>query len=124
MNNQSRYRILAPYASAAGSENPGDNIGEGAYGKVYKAIDTLTNTEVALKKMKIETQVDGISSSTLREITFLRMLNHENVIVLRDVEMQNTGRISLIFDLEDCDLAKLLGQNSEPFPEDVVRVRE
>ena len=89
---QSRYRILAPRSSGSEAEAKG-NLGEGSYGVVYQAVDTVTNTLVALKKLKIETtQVDGISSSTLREITLLRQLHHENVVVLRDVEMQNAGK--------------------------------
>jgi serine/threonine protein kinase len=52
----------------------------------YKAVDLRTNTAVALKKMRLETEGEGgISSSTLREITFLRQLRHENVVTLRDV---------------------------------------
>jgi serine/threonine protein kinase len=116
----SRYRIVAPHASASDADGGGD-LGQGAYGVVYKALDTQTNTMVALKKMKVETQVDGVSSSTLREITFLRQLKHENVVVLRDVQMQQ-GRISLIFELEECDLSKLLASSPEPFSEDTVRV--
>jgi hypothetical protein len=123
MNTQSRYKIQAPFASEGDPNNPPGDLGEGSYGVVYKALDLLTNTEVALKKIKMENQVDGISSSTLREITFLRQLKHENVIVLRDVEMHNNGRICLVFDLEDGDLAKLLSQSKEPFSAEAVQVR-
>lgn len=125
MQAQSRYRIIAPHVAHDNDiQDPeGQGIGEGAYGKVYKAIDLLTNTEVALKKIKTENEVDGISSSTLREITYLRQLKHENIVVLRDVVWQTAGRISLIFPLEECDLSKLLSQNPQPFPTDLVQVR-
>jgi len=124
MQTQPRYKIVAPQASqSSGNAESEGNIGEGAYGKVYQALDTHTNTLVALKKIRMETEVDGISSSTLREITFLRQLKHRNIIVLRDVVWQQAGRISLIFDLEEKDLSKLMSQRSEPFPRKLVQVR-
>ena len=92
--NYNRYHIVAPkntYSSNQNNNNNSNNnnnnnndiIGLGAYGVVYKALDTLTNTYVALKKMKVESECDGISSSTLREITFLTQLKHDNIVKLR-----------------------------------------
>jgi len=90
--NYNRYHIVAPkntYSSNNNNNNSNNNniyndiIGLGAYGVVYKALDTLTNTFVALKKMKVESESDGISSSTLREITFLTQLKHDNIVKLR-----------------------------------------
>jgi len=90
-NQQNRYHIVAPkntYNNTNDNQNNNnhsnnDIIGLGAYGVVYKALDTYTNTYVALKKMKVETESDGISSSTLREITFLTKLKHDNIVKLR-----------------------------------------
>ena len=125
MQAQPRYRIIAPHTSTgSGDGEPEGNIGEGAYGKVYQAVYTHTIVLVALKKIKMETEVDGISSSTLREITFLRQLKHRNVVVLRDVVWQQAGRISLIFDLEEKDLSKMMAQRSDPFPREMVQVRK
>lgn len=90
--NYNRYHIVAPkntYSSNNNNNSSNNNnvnndiIGLGAYGVVYKALDTLTNTYVALKKMKVESESDGISSSTLREITFLTQLKHDNIVKLR-----------------------------------------
>jgi serine/threonine protein kinase len=119
---QARYRILAPQASRA-SDSDTETIGEGAYGVVYQAFDMLTKTMVALKKIKWETESDGISSSTLREITFLRQLRHDNVVTLRDVVWQPSERICLVFDLEDGDLANYLARCEEDLPMELVRVR-
>ena len=48
---------------------PGEdpNLGEGAYGVVYKAMDTLTNREVAMKKIKVEQEDEG-TGETFRNI--------------------------------------------------------
>lgn len=59
-------------------------IGEGAYGVVYKARDALSNKLVAIKKMGVkdskEDGEDGISATTLREISLLKELRHDNIV--------------------------------------------
>ncbi|RYY85387.1 hypothetical protein EON63_07475 [archaeon] len=83
VNDITRYELLEPRASGNGV-----SIGEGAYGVVYKAIDRVANKLVALKKMRVQSEGDiGISSSTLREITLLMQLDHENVVKLENVVM-------------------------------------
>jgi serine/threonine protein kinase len=55
-------------------------LGEGAYGSVYKGRMTKTNMVVAVKVIRINADDEGISSTTLREITILKNLNHQNII--------------------------------------------
>jgi len=40
---------------------------------------------VALKKVRTENEKDGISISSLREITLLLNLKHENIVELKEV---------------------------------------
>lgn len=47
------------------------DIGEGTYGQVYKARDKIKNTLVAIKKIKIHNEEEGIPSTALREISIL-----------------------------------------------------
>jgi serine/threonine-protein kinase BUR1 len=47
-------------------------LGHGTYGEVYKALDLSTNTHVAIKKAKLKMWKDGMPSTFLREIYFLR----------------------------------------------------
>jgi len=47
-------------------------LGEGSYGKVYKAKDLSTNQIVAVKKIKFDKDDEGIPSTTLREISILK----------------------------------------------------
>lgn len=57
-----------------------EKVGAGTYGDVYKAKDRKTNEIVALKKMKLEVENEGVPGTTLREICLLKSLNHENIV--------------------------------------------
>lgn len=53
---------------------------EGTYGVVYKAKQKKDNTLVALKKIRLENEDEGVPSTAIREITLLKELNHPNVV--------------------------------------------
>lgn len=57
----------------------------GTYGKVYKAQRNTDNTIVAIKQIKMEHCTEGIPQTTIREISFLRELDHPNIVKLLDV---------------------------------------
>ena len=57
-----------------------DKLGEGTYGVVYKAIDKNTGEIVALKKIRLEKEDDGVPSTAIREISLLKNLNHPNCV--------------------------------------------
>jgi serine/threonine protein kinase len=57
----------------------------GTYGKVYKAKKNADNSIVAIKKIKMEHCTEGIPQTTIREISFLRELDHPNIVKLLDV---------------------------------------
>lgn len=58
-----------------------EKIGEGTYGVVYKAEDNLHNKRlVALKKIRLESEEEGIPSTAIREVSILRELKHENIV--------------------------------------------
>lgn len=43
-----------------------ERIGEGTYGVVFKARDTVANKTVALKKIKLENEDEGVPSTAMR----------------------------------------------------------
>lgn len=53
-----------------------DTIGKGAYGVVCRAIDVKTKETVALKRVTVDTMNEGLPSTSIREISLLRELNH------------------------------------------------
>ena len=47
---------------------------------VYKARDTSTNTIVALKKIRLEAEDEGVPSTAIREISLLKELKDEHIV--------------------------------------------
>lgn len=58
-----------------------EKVGEGTYGKVYRARDRVTGKIVALKKTRLHEDEEGVPPTTLREISLLRMLSRDPHIV-------------------------------------------
>jgi serine/threonine protein kinase len=63
----------------------GDAIGEGTYGKVFKARDKTTGELVALKKMLRHHESEGFPKTETREIKILKSVRHPNMVCLREV---------------------------------------
>ncbi len=61
-----------------------EKIGEGTYGVVYKAQDKNTGEIVALKKIRLEAEDEGVPSTAIREISLLKELQHPNIVKYGD----------------------------------------
>lgn len=59
-------------------------IGEGAHGLVLKGYHTLTEQEVALKKVLLKRVEDGIPNSVIREIKALQNVDCKFVSLVND----------------------------------------
>lgn len=84
-----------------------EKIGEGTYGVVFKGKNKKTGQLVAIKKIRMESDDEGIPSTALREISLLRELEHPNVVGLLEVLMEE-NRLYLIFEFLSMDLKKYL----------------
>ncbi|XP_024371213.1 cell division control protein 2 homolog isoform X2 [Physcomitrium patens] len=82
-----------------------EKIGEGTYGVVYKARDRLTNETIALKKIRLEQEDEGVPSTAIREISLLKEMHHGNIVRLQDV-VHSEKRLYLVFEYLDLDLKK------------------
>ncbi|KAK4256571.1 hypothetical protein QN277_006277 [Acacia crassicarpa] len=82
-------------------------LGEGTYGVVYKAIDTQTGQTVAIKKIRLGKQKEGINFTALREIKILKELNHPNIIELIDA-FPHKGNLHLVFEFMETDLEAVI----------------
>lgn len=84
-----------------------DKIGEGTYGVVYKAKERSTDRIVALKKIRLESEEEGVPSTAIREISVLKELKHPNIVSLLDV-VHNDNRLYLVFEYLDLDLKRFM----------------
>jgi len=82
-------------------------IGEGTYGVVYKAKDRVDGKFVALKKIRLEHEDEGVPSTAIREIAILQELKHANIVTLLDVE-NLPNKLYLVFEYLDQDLKKYM----------------
>nr|CBZ41241.1 CDK1d protein [Oikopleura dioica] len=89
-----------------------EKVGEGTYGIVYKAKYRPTNEFVALKKIRLEGEDDGIPPTSLREICSLKELAHPNIVKLIDVILEKT-RVYLVFEFLYMDLKKYIDDQKE-----------
>lgn len=84
-------------------------IGQGTYGVVYRAKDKETQAIVALKKLRMEREKEGMPLTSLREIRLLKACRHPNVVELQDIVVGNKlDSIFLVFEYCENDLATLL----------------
>lgn len=85
-----------------------EKVGEGTYGVVYKARDVRTNTIVALKKIRLEAEDEGVPSTAIREISLLKELSEDdNIVKLLDI-VHSDAKLYLVFEFLDLDLKKYM----------------
>jgi serine/threonine protein kinase len=84
-----------------------EKLGEGTYGVVYKAKDKQTGEIVALKKIRLEKEDDGVPSTAIREISLLKGLKHPNIVELKEV-IYSEDKLYLIFEYCEYDLKKYM----------------
>jgi len=84
-----------------------EKIGEGTYGVVFKAKSRTTGEIVALKRIRLETEDEGIPSTAIREISILKELQDPNIVRLHDV-IHTEKKLTLVFEYCDHDLKKYL----------------
>ncbi|CAB0038924.1 unnamed protein product [Trichogramma brassicae] len=86
-----------------------EKIGEGTYGVVYKGKHKKTGEIVAMKKIRLESEDEGVPSTAIREISLLKELKHPNIVSLMDVLMEES-KLYLIFEYLTMDLKKYMDQ--------------
>ncbi|KAG0064759.1 Cyclin-dependent kinase 10 [Linnemannia elongata] len=117
-----RMGHLTPQKSFFGTSRVVDDfeklnkVGEGTYGVVYRAKDKKTNEIVALKRIRMERENDGLPISSLREIKLLKTLRHDNVVLVKDVAVGNDlDQIFLVMEYCEQDMAALMDNVKKPY---------
>ena len=82
----------------------------GTYGVVYKAIDLTTKDQrvVALKKIRLEAEDEGVPSTAIREISLLKEMNDPNIVRLLNIVHADGHKLYLVFEYLDLDLKKYM----------------
>ena len=55
-------------------------IGEGTYGAVYKVKDPETGQIMAVKRISLASELDGLPATAIREVALLKSLHHVNIV--------------------------------------------
>ncbi|KAJ3488605.1 hypothetical protein NLI96_g2726 [Meripilus lineatus] len=100
-----------------------EKVGEGTYGVVYKARDVTTGLVVALKKIRLEAEDEGVPSTAIREISLLKELRDENVVRLLDI-VHADQKLYLVFEFLDVDLKRYMENGNKagkPITLDIVK---
>ncbi|KAG0202989.1 serine/threonine protein kinase, CMGC, CDC2/CDK sub [Mortierella sp. GBA30] len=94
-----------------------DKLGEGTFGQVevHKARRKGSGELLALKRILMHNENEGIPITALREIKILKRLRHENIVPLHDIAIQHGSRgqrsrssVYMVFPYMDHDLSGLL----------------
>ncbi|KAL1976218.1 hypothetical protein VTN31DRAFT_2500 [Thermomyces dupontii] len=104
-----------------------EKIGEGTYGVVYKARDRTNNRIVALKKIRLEAEDEGVPSTAIREISLLKEMNDPNIVRLLNIVHADGHKLYLVFEFLDLDLKKYMealppseGGRGKPLPDGTI----
>ncbi|KAJ3165411.1 Cyclin-dependent kinase 10 [Geranomyces variabilis] len=103
--NNTPYVLPIPFPAAATSVDAYEKlnrVGEGTYGIVYRARARESGQIVALKRIRMEEENEGMPLSSLREISLLRALQHENIVKVVDVVV-GSGLDNIFMVMEYCD---------------------
>jgi serine/threonine protein kinase len=95
-----------------------EELGRGTYGVVYKAQNKETGELVAIKKIKIDKDDEGVPSTTMREISLLKHLKHPNIVELKDVFFDEQEKLYLVFEYLEYDLKKFIKKIGSALPEE------
>lgn len=91
-------------------------VGEGTYGKVYKARNVETGGLVAMKRIRMEAEKDGFPITAIREIKLLQGLRHPNIVNLVEMVVSK-GHVYIVFEYLDHDLSGVLHHPNIHFSE-------
>ena len=81
----------------------------GTYGVVYKARDlTHPSRIVALKKIRLEAEDEGVPSTAIREISLLKEMQDPNIVRLLNIVHADGHKLYLVFEFLDMDLKKYM----------------
>jgi serine/threonine protein kinase len=96
-------------------------LGSGAYGIVVSATDTVTGECIAVKKIEKAFEHSTFTKRTLRELKIMRLLNHENVLSIKNIQIPRSreefDEIYVMMELMETDLSSII-KSPQPLSDD------
>ncbi|KAJ5836272.1 hypothetical protein N7447_002298 [Penicillium robsamsonii] len=84
-------------------------ITTGAYGVVYKARELKhPNRIVALKKVRLNAEDDGVPATAMREISLLKEMKDPSIVQLLNIVHADSHNLYLVMEFLDMDLKKYI----------------
>lgn len=98
-----------------------ERVGKGTYGVVFKAKDKQTGRIVALKKIILQGEDEGVPATSIREIALLKEVSqHRNIVQLLEVINENS-KLFLAFEFLDKDLKGYMNSVAGPIDPQLVK---
>ncbi len=98
----------------------GERIGEGGFGKVYKAQHMHLDRQVCIKLVPSDDTSEDLENTISREAQVLNALEHKNIVYLYDLIIKN-NQVAMVMDyIDGGDLAATLKNASALLPLDEV----
>ncbi|VFQ70559.1 unnamed protein product [Cuscuta campestris] len=94
-------------------------VGNGTFGRVWRALNTQTGEMVAIKRMK-KKYYSWEECMNLREVKSLRRMNHPNIVKLKEVIREN-DTLFFVFEYMECNLYELMKDRGKLFSETQVK---
>ncbi|KAJ3681199.1 hypothetical protein LUZ60_015688 [Juncus effusus] len=114
---------VSPCQRTAFPQMLGDEIGKGAYGRVYKGLDLENGDFVAIKQVSLENIPQEDLNIIMQEIDLLKNLNHKNIVKYLGSLKTKTHLHIILEYVENGSLANIIKPNKfGPFPESLVAV--
>jgi len=88
-----------------------EKVGQGTYSSVYKALDRWNGKIVALKKVNVFKENEGLPVSFYRETRILSKMDHENVVKYHGIHRSVDNELFFILDYCENDLSSLIFKN-------------
>ncbi|KAF2709526.1 Pkinase-domain-containing protein [Pleomassaria siparia CBS 279.74] len=88
-----------------------EKLGEGTYATVFKGRNRQTGELVALKEIHLDSE-EGTPSTAIREISLMKELKHENIVLLHDV-IHTENKLMLVFEFMDKDLKRYMDSRGD-----------
>ena len=93
-----------------------ERLGEGTFGEVRKAVDTVSGKTVAIKYVRILSKKGGVPKAVFREMESLKQLSRcEYVLRLYDV-FADEANLCLVMEYVESDLSEVISQSKQFLP--------